>query len=668
MSKIWLSFVSYPVTTAVYFERAFRKKHEVKTVGPELPEVLIKEWKLENLKLPITPQDIPTGFGEIDIFSLYSSVPENERPEYFIWIESVPGFFPKTVNRLPVPTAAYFIDTHLHLEEHVEKAKSFDFVFIAQREYLPEFEKAGIKNVFWLPLAADPEIHRKFSDEKKYDIGFVGSLYANPRRENLLNKLKEKFPLHYERSFWTEMAKTLGESKIVFNNAVRNDLNMRVFETLGVGSFLLTDFPKKSAQDELFVNHEDLAVYKDPFIENVVRFYLERDELREAIAARGHELVLNAHKYSDRAEELLDVLSGKRKRTSTARELREKSVANVSVPTVIINKLKRSFVIPVIDYSPASEFNIKTLLDDLEKIEGETIVVFNSEQVADELKNDPRIDQYAIMKNNVGVSRAWNIGLHVSRTPITFIINSDVHVEKETIAALEDALISLPKAATAGPQGSFFHFDLAQDIQYFDKGTFGAPQIVDAVSGFLFGVRTEYFQNGTLVFEDAYTPAYFEEWDLGLQIKKAKLFSYIVPATAYEHHWSGSIRSMEKIKFYDNAETPQEILARNRKIFHAKWRKIAQTSENKTLLVSAWINWILETSKIAIEKNDYDKAEKIFKLIIELYPALEVGYKNLGILYFVKKEFHKAKPYFEQVLKLNPNDETAKQYLGAFNE
>ncbi len=63
---IWLSYVSYPITTAVYFERALRKKHKVITCGPNLPEQLIKQWQLENMKLPIKDLDVSTGFGELD--------------------------------------------------------------------------------------------------------------------------------------------------------------------------------------------------------------------------------------------------------------------------------------------------------------------------------------------------------------------------------------------------------------------------------------------------------------------------------------------------------------------------------------------------------------------------------------------------------------------------
>ncbi len=326
-----------------------------------------------------------------------------------------------------------------------------------------------------------------------------------------------------------------------------------------------------------------------------------------------------------------------------------------------INKLKRSFVIPVIDYSPASKFNIKTLLDDLEKIGGEVIVVFNSEEVAFEMKDDPRIDYYAVMKHNIGVPRAWNVGLDIARTPITFIINSDVHIEKETIQILEKSIISLSNAAVVGPQGSFFHFETAKDIEYFDKGTFENIIEVDAVSGFLFAVKTKYFHDGTLKFENKFTPCYFEEWDLGLQIKRAGLKSYIVPAAEYEHHWSGSISSMKAIKYYNEKESAQEIFKRNKNIFLNKWRKLA--ADNKHLLLSKWVDILLGKSKVFIENNDFEAAKTIYEKILEFYPNLAAPYLNLGIINFLDEIFDEAEKLFLKVIEIEPDNKTALDYL-----
>jgi len=242
---------------------------------------------------------------------------------------------------------------------------------------------------------------------------------------------------------------------------------------------------------------------------------------------------------------------------------------------------QRSFVIPVLDYSPSSNLNINILLEDLTNIEGEVIVIFNNVEIAEELKNHPRIDFYSIMSKNIGVSRAWNIGLNISQTPVTFICNSDLHITKQSVEKLEFGL-NIEDAAMVGPQGSRFSFEEMRDLVYFGKGMCDRPIVVDAVSGFYFAVKTNYFKEGLLKFENSFTPCYFEEWDIGLQIKKMGLKSYVIPTTEYEHHWSGSIKSYREIKYFNKQETAENILNRNKFLFWEKWNEY----ENEDFLIS----------------------------------------------------------------------------------
>ncbi|KAB0667289.1 glycosyltransferase [Oryzomonas japonica] len=613
--KIWLSYVAYPVTTAVYFERALRKICRTTTVGPPLPADLIDRWQLQNMKLPLKEQDISTDFVP-DMAAILGDTASAEHPDLYLWIESVPGHFPRNLAALKCPKVCYLIDSHLSLPLHLEWGKNFDMVFIAQREYLEEFRRQGIR-AFWLPLGCDPEVHKKAGSEKKFEISFVGGIPQGSRRQRLLATLDAHLPVHYERCFWDDMARLFSESKIVFNEAVRNDLNMRVFEVMSTGSFLLTDLARNSGQDALFRDGEDCAVYPDNEIVDVARFYLENQALREQIAARGQRLVHNAHTYGHRVEDLLSVALGGKPDTFSAEELRERSL--VGVPPVdagvhdsaCISTARRSFVIPVLDMSPASEYNVTTLLRDLEGVEGDVIVVFNGQEVAEQLKGHPRIDRYAIMKQNIGVARAWNLGLEMAATPTVFIMNADLHVERAAIDSLEQALHSLPDAACVGPQGSFLNFALTKDYLYFDKGSFSHPIKVDAVSGFFFAVKLEHFSAKLIRFENGFTPCYFEEWDLGLQIKQAGLESYIVPTTAYDHHWSGTIRALREISFYERAETAGEILVRNRKVFLNKWRGIAGRAGNQRLFESRFPAYVADQAQALIAEGRQDDAGKL---------------------------------------------------------
>jgi hypothetical protein len=613
--KIWLSYVAYPVTTAVYFERALRKMCRTTTIGPPLPEALIDRWQLRNMKLPLGEQDISTDFTP-DMADILATTASAEHPDLYLWIESVGGHAPRNLAALKCPKVCYLIDSHLSLPMHLEWGKCFDMVFIAQREYLEAFRQHGIR-AFWLPLGCDPEIHRKEGSGKNFEVGFVGGVREGSRRQRLLAVLDAQFPIHYERCFWDDMARLFSKSKLVFNEAVRNDLNMRVFEVMSTGSLLLTDLARNSGQDALFKDGEDCALYRDHQIIDVARFYLENDVLREQIAARGQRLVHNAHTYRHRVEDLLSVALGGKPDTFSAEELRERSL--IGVPPVdvgihnysFISTAGRSFVIPVLDMSPASEYNVGTLLQDLEAVDGDVIVIFNGQEVAERLKGHPRINRYAIMKQNIGVARAWNLGLEIAATPTVFIMNADLHVERAAIESLEQALNSLPGAACVGPQGSFVNFALTKDYLYFDKGSFNQPLAVDAVSGFFFAVKLEHFNAKLIRFENGFTPCYFEEWDLGLQIKQAGLQSYIVPTTAYDHHWSGTIRALREISFYERAETAGEILLRNRLLFLNKWRGIADRNGNRQLLESGFPAFVADQAQAMMAEGRFDDAGKL---------------------------------------------------------
>ena len=323
--NILLAYVSFPIATALYFERALRKNHNVITCGPNIPAELIKKWDLENLKTPVKNLDIPFPSFTPDMKEI-ANYPNYSSPDLFLWVESVPpGYFPLNIDQLKCPTAGYFIDSHINLNWHVQWAPCFDHVFIAQKEYIPQFKQAGCKNVYWLPLGCDPEIHSKKSQVKEYDVGFVGSL-VDPRRIELVNKIKSKFNFHYERVFLDDMANVLSKSKVVFNNAIRNDLNMRVFEALSIGSFLLTDATAGNGQEEMFVDGEDLVIYNDNDIFEKIEYYLSNEEERENIADRGHEIILNAHTYEHRTDEIIKVCLEGQNRTPSPEEWRERSL------------------------------------------------------------------------------------------------------------------------------------------------------------------------------------------------------------------------------------------------------------------------------------------------------------------------------------------------------
>ena len=307
--NILMDFVSYPATTAHYFERALRKNHNVITCGAQMNNYVKKIWDLEALSWEIKPQDIKRD-EKTPLKEVFAELPEGWSPDLYLWIETGLGGIPFDLQDYDVLKACYLIDTHINYEKHLEIAKSFNFVFLAQKAYVERMKQAGINNVFWLPLACDPDVHGKVETEKEWDVGFVGTIPEETnRRKQLLEKIGLKFNLNCDRKFMEDMALHYSKSKIIFNNAIQNDLNMRVFEALCSGSLLITDHAKGSGIEEMFCDKKHLVFYKDQSIEEQISYYLKNKKERNIIAEQGRQEVLKNHTYLHRTNELMDILN-----------------------------------------------------------------------------------------------------------------------------------------------------------------------------------------------------------------------------------------------------------------------------------------------------------------------------------------------------------------------
>jgi len=238
-------------------------------------------------------------------------------------------------------------------------------------------------------------------------------------------------------------------------------------------------------------------------------------------------------------------------------------------------EIPRSFIIPVLDFSPHSPYSIKTLLSDLEGIPGEVICVFNSREVYEKLKRHPRIDKYCFNNLNAGVSRSWNIGINMAEGRSVFVLNADIHIHPQAIEQLESYLFSLDKAVIVGPQGTHLDFKNLSIIKYFEKGNFNEPVQTHDVSGFLFAIHLERFLQHHLLFDVQFSPCFYEEWDIGLQVLQAGLACYAVPVKDFEHHWGASQERDLSVNYFGREVTRQEIMTKNRARFVTKWLKCA---------------------------------------------------------------------------------------------
>ena len=222
------------------------------------------------------------------------------------WAEdALESIMPYKCVPIPHPNAFWHSDTHLGYEWRLEKARRTDFNFVAQRQGIEDFMRDGIKNPVWLPHAVEPMAYPKLSSTKKYDVCFIGHINSENRIE-ALDRLFKEFPnFYYGQRLFEEAAEKFSQSKIVFNIAIKSDANMRIYETMSTGSFLLTS--RNTEVECLFEDGKHCVMYDslDDMVDKA-KYYLAHDYERERIAEAGFQEVRAKHTFAHRAKQVLD--------------------------------------------------------------------------------------------------------------------------------------------------------------------------------------------------------------------------------------------------------------------------------------------------------------------------------------------------------------------------
>lgn len=247
--------------------------------------------------------------------------------DYHWWIDWGEDGLPIDQNwQLPEKGKKIYVVSDFHLDEkkyRVWKAKQFDYVFLNQKWFLPEFQKAGVKNVFYLPHAAEPQAYPHFEIIKKWDICFIGHIQTyhkgntiNMTRIDFLDQMFKEFPNFYfgsrnpqwpDKNMFDDAAKKFCQSKVVLNISVGNDWNMRANEVMVSGSFLLTNWIPECKSVEAYGFKDGVHYVSYRTIEEAIqktKYYIEHDEEREKIAEAGYKQALQTGTYTSRIQEI----------------------------------------------------------------------------------------------------------------------------------------------------------------------------------------------------------------------------------------------------------------------------------------------------------------------------------------------------------------------------
>lgn len=209
--------------------------------------------------------------------------------------------------------------------------RSYDLILTSFPHYVEMFRNYGVRSEY-LRIAFEPQVlERLGAVHPTYPVVFVGGYSAHHRSgSQILEQLANQLPLdfwgygveylphdspirqRYHGEAWgIEMYRILAQSQIALNRHI--DIagcfanNMRLYEATGVGTLLVTDW--KDNLHELFEPGREVVTYRDVReCTGLVRYYLDHEDERTAIAKAGQERTLREHTYYHRMEELVDVV------------------------------------------------------------------------------------------------------------------------------------------------------------------------------------------------------------------------------------------------------------------------------------------------------------------------------------------------------------------------
>ncbi|WP_082349210.1 TIGR03032 family protein [Planktothricoides sp. SR001] len=265
---------------------------------------------------------IKTPVGEFDAAKIVSQLPSAQKPDLImVKADSTRRVMPKNLQAIDCPKVLFCADTH-HLEKPIQSlldyaaTENFDFyLFSFDRHHGHYFQESGLKNLFWIPVVDIYPRQQPPRTSHKYPLSFVGQAGKfHPYRKYILDLVRQwQFPLNQQQLPHNKAAEVYADSLINLNISLNGDLNLRTFEVLASGGFLLTDkLSPQAGLDLLFEDGKHLVYYTDEAdLREKINYFLNHPQAAQAIAANGCKAFWNNHRPEQNVRRLMDYLNGK---------------------------------------------------------------------------------------------------------------------------------------------------------------------------------------------------------------------------------------------------------------------------------------------------------------------------------------------------------------------
>jgi len=222
---------------------------------------------------------------------------------------------------VPIPSVAFFIDTHGKTDLHARISRRADHVFFAVWDKRNVF--ADHDSAHWCPNFTDLEFFDREQHKEavpKFNFGFFGSKGGLDRADPMI-ALAQKYNWTYDvrqisikgKHQWPRTAEAMANCKVLWNHGQKHDdPNLRVLESMAMGRVLINPQDDRSGIGYLFEPWIDYLPYVPYTCEELferMKFAINRLDACAKIAENAYQKVIHNHLTKHRIKQIMEVVS-----------------------------------------------------------------------------------------------------------------------------------------------------------------------------------------------------------------------------------------------------------------------------------------------------------------------------------------------------------------------
>ncbi|PIQ28350.1 hypothetical protein COW36_04045 [bacterium (Candidatus Blackallbacteria) CG17_big_fil_post_rev_8_21_14_2_50_48_46] len=283
----------------------FRVLYDPKLLNrPAAWEGLIPELQLENYPW------LAYRYGQC--LSEILTQLEPWQPELILWWGFATSVLPQGLDAAPCPVVLIASDWQSAGALLWEWREHFDLI-LGDQALVNWLQSRGFTRCAWWPsYGFSPARFYPGAETKCWDLTYVGSLNPDSHPERLLYlKTLSVLSRQYRVCFRNQIVgedyrRLLSQSRLVFNHALRGEMNLRAYEASACGAVVLQEAGNLEIR-RFLTPGESCLLYEPSQLLAQVKGWLQQPELLDSISKRAAQAILN-HTYEQQFERLLNLL------------------------------------------------------------------------------------------------------------------------------------------------------------------------------------------------------------------------------------------------------------------------------------------------------------------------------------------------------------------------